>query len=783
MGNTLLNLVPASYLPEVHLSQYDVGRELKFTLKDGSSDYTVPSGAVVTVKATKPSGLGFVVNAVAEGSVVTLSNTETMTNENGRFPAELSITQGSTVIGTSNFIFNIERSPHPEGTIDGDAESLLPELTLLVERVEAAASSVLDMQVVADTLPPGSQATYSYDEELNKATFGIPQGEPGAGAVGTVASAYDASKTYAVGDYAIHNNDLYRCITAITTAEVFTASHWIKIVLADDVTDLKSDLDEYTDIFTGNVDESVKNWLDEHPEATTTVADDSLTTAKYKDYSVTNPKIADQAITEAKFAESLKLKTIKDYVTPEMFGAKGDGVTDDTQAIQEALDSDGDVYFSKKTYLISSNLTLAKSKQLIGNGTIQKNVDSTGEVNGILVLNNPHIAIIGLTFKGNGTCKGIVFDDGCHDITFIDVYVSTCDQCFYDYKMCFMIAFIRVHCIHSEKAFCFDNTITKTSLTFIDCWAENCGTAYYFFSTQYTSLYSCGADYCNYKDSSNPYGDGGHGSKTSTRGVYSFLSSHNIGVYNCGTENSYGNGAVYSNDSTLIIHGLSVYGLKSEYAFSVSGTGFIVTGTEKSRIDISSCRFNDYANPNISSPATSSLFAFVYNNYSSYAYGELNEYLIHAKNILGMANVSTFKGYTNSCHYENSFDIEQKNVITSSYNVIYKAVRLSGNSTNLTLPFKSFGNANIRHLLKVTVLKDPYNINVAKAYTVDVACASLTSVLNPLIVNKSDDGITAAASGLNLKITLPETLTACIVKVEIISSRPSLFDFDNIALG
>ena len=153
MENTLLNLVPASYLPEVHLSQYDVGRELKFTLKDGSSDYTVPSGAVVTVKATKPSGLGFVVNAVAEGSVVTLSNTETMTNENGRFPAELSITQGSTVIGTSNFIFNIERSPHPEGTTDGDAETLIPELTLLVEetrtlveRAEESAESVTELE-------------------------------------------------------------------------------------------------------------------------------------------------------------------------------------------------------------------------------------------------------------------------------------------------------------------------------------------------------------------------------------------------------------------------------------------------------------------------------------------------------------------------------------------------------------------------------------------------------------------------------------------------------------
>jgi len=242
MENTLLNLIPAAYLPEVHISQYDIGRTLTFNLKEGASDYNVPTGATVTVKATKPSGFGFAVPCTFSGGVVTLVVTETMTPEHGRFPAELSIVSGNTVIGTSNFIFNIERSPHPEGTIDGDAETIIPELTLLVERIENAASSVLDMQVVADTLPPGSQATYSYDEELNKATFGIPQGEPGAGAIGTVASAYDASKTYAVGDYAIHNNDLYRCITAITTAETFTASHWTKVVLADDVTDLKSDL-------------------------------------------------------------------------------------------------------------------------------------------------------------------------------------------------------------------------------------------------------------------------------------------------------------------------------------------------------------------------------------------------------------------------------------------------------------------------------------------------------------------------------------------------------------
>lgn len=165
-----------------------------------------------------------------------------MTDEAGRFPAELEITKDSVVIGTANFIMWGEANPHPEGTTDGQQGTIIPELTLLVERVEAAASSVLDMEVVANTLPAGSQATYSYDEDLNKATFGIPQGEAGAGAAGVVASAYSASATYKVGDYVIHNSNLYRCTTAITTAEAFTAAHWTQIVLADDVSDLKTDL-------------------------------------------------------------------------------------------------------------------------------------------------------------------------------------------------------------------------------------------------------------------------------------------------------------------------------------------------------------------------------------------------------------------------------------------------------------------------------------------------------------------------------------------------------------
>ena len=151
MEKTLLNLIPGACSPEVHLSQYDKGRAIPFKLAEGKSAYSVPDGSEIVVEATKPSGLGFVVPVTFDGDTATMTITETMSNEYGRFPAELSITKNGNKIGTANFVMNIERSPHPEGTIDGDAESLLPELTLLVERIEAAADSVdEDTQIVTE---------------------------------------------------------------------------------------------------------------------------------------------------------------------------------------------------------------------------------------------------------------------------------------------------------------------------------------------------------------------------------------------------------------------------------------------------------------------------------------------------------------------------------------------------------------------------------------------------------------------------------------------------------
>lgn len=92
---------------------------------------------------------------------------------------------------------------------------------------------------------------------------------------------------------------------------------------------------------------TVNQWLDDHPEATTTVQDHSLTNKK------------------------LVLGTL-DFVTPEMFGAMGDGVTDDSLSLQEAIDYAIQNHVglkAAKTYYITTGLSVKGYREEIDSQT------------------------------------------------------------------------------------------------------------------------------------------------------------------------------------------------------------------------------------------------------------------------------------------------------------------------------------------------------------------------------------------------------------------------------
>lgn len=85
------------------------------------------------------------------------------------------------------------------------------------------------------------------------------------------------------------------------------------------------------------------------------------------------------------------------YVTPEMFGAKGDGTTDDTTAFIECLNTKKLILLANKTYLINS-LTISNTNFNI------KGTQSIIKVNGQINLSYVSKSFISnVTFNGNDT--------------------------------------------------------------------------------------------------------------------------------------------------------------------------------------------------------------------------------------------------------------------------------------------------------------------------------------------------------------------------------------------
>ena len=50
-----------------------------------------------------------------------------------------------------------------------------------------------------------------------------------------IADEYDPTATYALGDYCVYENLLYRCISTISVAEAWTSAHWTQILIMNEV--------------------------------------------------------------------------------------------------------------------------------------------------------------------------------------------------------------------------------------------------------------------------------------------------------------------------------------------------------------------------------------------------------------------------------------------------------------------------------------------------------------------------------------------------------------------
>ena len=162
------------------------------------------------------------------------------------------------------------------------------------------------------------------------------------------------------------------------------------------VTAKLNELIEYSTIYPEYVKEYVDEWLSEHPEATTTIQDHSI------DH------------------EKLIIGTLG-YVTPQMYGAKGDGITDDTESIEKAIASPFYVYFPIGSYKITDTITISKNKWKLD--ASNANIIYTGGGSAFLITNSQNIELrLGSITATNGDCIRLYSENTRDYVQYIDIY-------------------------------------------------------------------------------------------------------------------------------------------------------------------------------------------------------------------------------------------------------------------------------------------------------------------------------------------------------------------------
>lgn len=132
------------------------------------------------------------------------------------------------------------------------------------------------------------------------------------------------------------------------------------------------------------------------------------------------------------WAEEAKILALE-LVTPQMYGAKADGTTDDSSAIQQAINSGKPVFFPNGTYHIETILELKNNTCLCGasRGAILDYVNqdsSTGEIGQydkyacLNALDKDNVLIENLTIKSN-RCGIKLF--GCKNSVIRNIEIST----------------------------------------------------------------------------------------------------------------------------------------------------------------------------------------------------------------------------------------------------------------------------------------------------------------------------------------------------------------------
>lgn len=162
--NMTLNLVPSGNLPVLHVSQYDSGWVVYFTLYNGSALFEIPSDATVRIQGTKADRHGIsrlCTKSQQYASQCFVYISDQMTAAPGPAVYELCIVgSDNRQLGTVNFIMAVEPAALKDDAVISDSEIALAQQVLHdLQNVETYATRLDTMETrmnTYETLPEGS---------------------------------------------------------------------------------------------------------------------------------------------------------------------------------------------------------------------------------------------------------------------------------------------------------------------------------------------------------------------------------------------------------------------------------------------------------------------------------------------------------------------------------------------------------------------------------------------------------------------------------------------------
>ena len=109
MEKVKIDLVPSGVMSTAHASQFDIGRTIRFMLTDEGVSYTLAGTEVITMTLRKPDGTDDTFSLTNTSSnYVEWTTSDGDLNLSGVYLAEITITSGSDVIGSMNFLLKVE---------------------------------------------------------------------------------------------------------------------------------------------------------------------------------------------------------------------------------------------------------------------------------------------------------------------------------------------------------------------------------------------------------------------------------------------------------------------------------------------------------------------------------------------------------------------------------------------------------------------------------------------------------------------------------------------------